>query len=284
MRGIKLKFITALKIGSLKDLLEKVKTDKNLCLEIRKNYINIYYKGGNLLQVTEKLNIYQFHFDYKYCNNKDNNISLDFIKSLDKKDPIVWINNLPLLMSEMDSWFLIHPKAEREVQHNLKIANSGIDSDVIIIDIEYAGWTTDKKLFRLDMLGIQKLEYGYKLILFENKYGGGSIGGSAGIKKHYDDIVSILNNEPSKEELISSVINIINNKADLGFFEIRLKRSDLQSIEILFLFTEYNLKSMAIKNALAHIEKTIPAKLLFMGKDETVIPYSKAKDLWEYEN
>ena len=270
-------------MGSLKDLFKKVKSNKNLCLEIRKSYINIYYKGGNLLKVEEKMCGYQFHFDYKYCNN-NNNDSLDYVKSLDKKDPVVWINNLPLLMSEMDSWFSIHPKSEREFQHNLIIANSGIDSAVIIIDIEYAGWTINKKLFRLDMIGIQKLEDGYKLIIFENKYGGGSIGGSAGIKKHYDDIVSILNNESSKEELISSVINIVNNKADLGFFDIRLKKSNLKSLEILFLFTEYNLKSMAIKNALAHIEKTIPAKLLFISKDETAIPYSKAEDLWEYEN
>ena len=40
-------FIADLKVEILKALLDRVKADPTLCLEIRDEYINIYYRGGN---------------------------------------------------------------------------------------------------------------------------------------------------------------------------------------------------------------------------------------------
>lgn len=42
-------FIKDLQQGLLKNLLEEVKKDDNLCLAIRENYINIYYRGGKFI-------------------------------------------------------------------------------------------------------------------------------------------------------------------------------------------------------------------------------------------
>jgi len=36
----------------MNDLSEGVLADRSLCLEIRENYINIYYRGGNLLKLS----------------------------------------------------------------------------------------------------------------------------------------------------------------------------------------------------------------------------------------
>ena len=285
MRGLSNTFIIDLKTGKLNPFLIAVKDDDKLNLEIRNNYINIYYRGGNLLRITSAGKAgYRFHFDSKYCDMAEDKTNSEHIKSLDQFNAELWFNNLKLLKSEMDHWFSKHQKAEREFQHNLIKDNDGTNSDILILDIEYAGCTKERKLFRLDMLGISKVEKDYRLIIFENKYGGGAIGGKAGIKKHYNDIVSILDHDPSKEEMISSVINIINNKTDLGFLDIRLDKANIESIEILFLFAEFNSKSMAVKNTVLGIEKSIPAKLIFMNKSDTVIEYAKAKDLWEYEN
>jgi len=44
-------------------LLNLVKSDKDLVLQIRNNYINIYYKGGNMLKVTHGPG---FDFDHNY--------------------------------------------------------------------------------------------------------------------------------------------------------------------------------------------------------------------------
>jgi len=46
-RGLSDKFMAALTGGVLTPLLDRVKADSTLCLEIREDYLNIYYRGGN---------------------------------------------------------------------------------------------------------------------------------------------------------------------------------------------------------------------------------------------
>ena len=56
MRGINDGFICDLKTGDLSYFLNQVKSNRDkLCLEIRDGYINIYYKGGNLLKITKNI-------------------------------------------------------------------------------------------------------------------------------------------------------------------------------------------------------------------------------------
>ena len=47
-------FIVALKEGVLSPLLALVKSDSSLCLELRGDYINVYYRGGNLMKVKHR--------------------------------------------------------------------------------------------------------------------------------------------------------------------------------------------------------------------------------------
>ena len=53
--------------GFLFPLLDRVKKDQTLMLAIRDGYINIYYRGGNLLRIREKsANTYEAAFDENY--------------------------------------------------------------------------------------------------------------------------------------------------------------------------------------------------------------------------
>ncbi len=71
MRHIDSRFIDDLLCGELAFFLGQVKNHRNeLSLEVRNGYINIYYKGGNLLKITQKSKGYSFHFDAKYCKHK----------------------------------------------------------------------------------------------------------------------------------------------------------------------------------------------------------------------
>ena len=45
-----------LKSGLLQPVWNLVKLDSTICLEIRKNYVNIYYRGGNILKIKEYKN------------------------------------------------------------------------------------------------------------------------------------------------------------------------------------------------------------------------------------
>jgi hypothetical protein len=48
-------------------ILDRVKKDHSLMLAIRDRYINIYYKGGNILKVTEQEGFYRTFFDVQYA-------------------------------------------------------------------------------------------------------------------------------------------------------------------------------------------------------------------------
>ncbi len=63
MRELSKNFIKALTKGNLAPLLERVKLDTDLDLEIREGYINIYFKGNNLLKLNEN---FSFKIDKKF--------------------------------------------------------------------------------------------------------------------------------------------------------------------------------------------------------------------------
>jgi len=53
--------------GLLHPILERVKQDHTLMLSIRKDYINIYYRGGNILRLKEQRDgSYSAFFDNEY--------------------------------------------------------------------------------------------------------------------------------------------------------------------------------------------------------------------------
>ena len=274
MRGINDRFIFDLKTRDLSYFLNQVKTNRDkLCLEIRDRYINIYYKGGNLLKITQKRNGYSFQFDARYCLNKGDDRNYEKLKALNPSSIQDYIDNFELMMSEMDSWLGKHPKKEREFQHKLLVNNSNI------IDIEYAtpkSKVTGEKLnMRLDMLMVE----GDKLIIVENKYGIGAISGNAGVSVHYEDICGLLNTPDVYEELLQSVINIANAKYELGLLDKPIESIDKTKTEILFLFAEFNQKSESLKNEIKSMTVTHPYKVLFMDKKETVIDFNKVENI-----
>ena len=59
--------------GLLHPILERVKQDQTLMLAIRGNYINIYYRGGNILKVEEQgKSRYRASFDKQYSKDGKN--------------------------------------------------------------------------------------------------------------------------------------------------------------------------------------------------------------------
>ena len=57
------KFLKSFTEGKLKGLLDLVKKDDDLVFQIRNNYVNIYYKGGNIAKI-ESENSIQFNENY----------------------------------------------------------------------------------------------------------------------------------------------------------------------------------------------------------------------------
>jgi len=263
MRGINARFISDLTNGELSFFLQQVKERQgDLSLEIRGGYINIYYRGGNLLKITQKRNGYSFQFDSRYCLNKGDDSCYEQIAGLNPSSVSDYADHFDLLIDEMQKWFSMHPKPEREYQHQLLVHNASI------IDIEYQV----KNLMRLDMLMVKD----DRLIVVENKYGLGAITGSAGLAKHYRDICRVLTDSELKKELYDSVQQIADCKSSLGLLSNPVPQLNQNKHEILFLLAGYNSKSRSVQNEMSGFEKTVPVRLLLMPADQYVIDISKA--------
>lgn len=275
-RGLEQGFVHDLKEAHLKPIYDLL-TDPKLCLEIRGNYINIYYQGGNALKISKIKAGYRFDFDEKYCIGSASRLKQPIVNALKSNEPQRIQTIFPMILESMDTYFRIHPKLERDIQHDLI---TGSHQGLNIVDIEYRDPGHSPHTCRIDMLGVVKVDKRYRLVIIENKQGTKSIGGSSGIKKHYDDFVRLINDPIAFSRLKDSVTKIIHNKYELGTLDFRLNFEDLIDTEILFIIVDYNFRSDSIKRAVASIEKSFPANIIFMSSNDRNIPYLKATDLF----
>jgi hypothetical protein len=89
-------FIKTLKTGFLRGLLAEVHADKDLNLEIRHDYINVYYKGNSLLRLTKKAgNAYRVEIDPKF------RAGLDFDDLVDESTTAKFLGSIPTLKTRI---------------------------------------------------------------------------------------------------------------------------------------------------------------------------------------
>ena len=265
MRGLNQQFMDDLKTGCLSCFLRLVKENDELCIAIRDNYINIYYKGGNALRIRQRKNGYKFEFNANYCMDEQTRAEVSALNTLDD-----YKNNFSRCLSVMDRWFDKHPKGERKIQQELIKHNT---QDFCVLDIEYVACIDiagKRKLPQFDMIAV----FDGKLVIVENKVGEGAIGGKAGLAKHYNDMCSLIDSAEAKRNFIQSMRNIAGNKRALG-----LPTADItaEEIELLFLVFNPNPKSKMIDKHIVGIDKKHPAKIIFIDGPACKIDYGTAK-------
>ena len=223
MRSLSLKFVYELKTGLLASILCIAKHDSTLCVEIRENYINIYYRGGNIIRIEENQGLFKASFDRKYLDENLTNVP-DLPGILNNEENVeAWFNAIPFLKHEMDLWFGCHPKNEREFQQLMlrenNFGNSAKGTDYFICDIEYANHTG-----RFDLIAAKwpsssihrKNNRNLRLAFIEMKYLDNALTGSAGLCKHIDDINTFLSSSENLENIKEEMKSIFNQKLDLG--------------------------------------------------------------------
>lgn len=112
--------------GVLYPLLELVQKDYTLDLELRKGYVDIYYRGGVILKIKEKKQYYTAELDRKYIS--DSNI-YDFDKLPDKISLVdhanEWRKAIPLLKYNMDLHFFDkNTMMERDITQHIVFENN----------------------------------------------------------------------------------------------------------------------------------------------------------------
>ena len=198
-------FFNDLREGRLAGLAERIRKDDTLLLALRGNSINVYYRGGNILQLTEASASYRANFAEEYAKHDPSRLqNLELPKSVStSEDCKAWLDALPTLKEIMNFHRAEESKSEREFQQLVAWENNrsrvSSDTEYFITDIEHSV-TVDGRTMRADMVGL-KWTAGKRSgagectpVIIEMKYGTDAFGTSSsskekgsGIKDHFDD-------------------------------------------------------------------------------------------------
>ena len=216
-------FVQDLLSGSLSNLLEYVTEDPSLDLQIRDNYINIYYRGGNILKADKKGEGYAFFFDENYFKGNQTNSKDALFALLNKSN---WDDYIPEAKRVMDKFFGASKNEEREFQQ-LVIRDNNVSSlangtDFFIIDVEYAYLNVG--IF--DLVAVEWRSEGPKrkypdkhkpvLYIIEMKYGDKALKGKSGLKDHQEQFHHLATNEVYLEQFKQEMIALFEQKRNLG--------------------------------------------------------------------
>lgn len=211
MRKINEKLIDRMTKGDLLPLLNYVKSDNDLRLEVRRNgEAFIYYRKGKALEIGS------LKVDKKYENLPPTEMAVTNPSgyfSLTKKAIDNWLKNRK-------------ERKEFDTQQNIAKFNQDKDDKYVILDMEYVfeqeqiGKDKREKTAQFDLLGIERKTN--KIVFFEVKKGMRATKGRSGIKEHIRDFKKYLfgkNSELFRKNLIRDIKNIIEDKKKLGLLD-----------------------------------------------------------------
>jgi hypothetical protein len=233
-RKISEAFVNELKSGKLKGMLEVVNADENLDIQIRENYLNIYYKGGNIAKVNSEKSI-EFDKFYFYLDTdkvpkneakKDSNLCLSLKKKKDKLIECFKEGDYQTFFDQakevMDAWFDCYSKSkeERKEQHELSLHNRDWQSEFAIIDIEYQvsrlspfKYENGEKYPRFDIIAVKD----GSIYVIELKKGTKALSKKSGLQDHWDSYKYSIDRNPIP--FIKEMKNLIEQKQMLGLID-----------------------------------------------------------------
>ncbi len=232
-RELSEEFMSALMEGILKPILLLVKADNTLDLQIRNDYINIYYRGGSLVKIERKKERFRAWFDkegyMRYTAPEQMGPGSDFPLSLETSNDVMkWIEAVPFLKHAMDMFFTVNPHEEREIQQLIVRENNygrqAKSTDYFICDIEYAQPGGN---FRFDMIAVRwpstasakNKAHEIGLAFIEVKNGDGAMIGKAGISKHIYDLNGFLETDEALADIKEEMKKLFEQKRGLGLID-----------------------------------------------------------------
>ena len=247
-RQISEEMLNAFLSGELSSLLEAVKKDDTLDLELRGNSVNIYYRGGSIFKIEEINNSFSISFDINYCIESSTSLS-------GNPSPAEAVANLPFYKQAMDWWFHKHPKYEREFQQVIvrennnhgKISNG---TDYYIADIEFADGNA-----RFDMVALKWLSNG----AVRRDTSRISLALTAGIEKHLEDFRAFLSDGDKVSDFCREISLVFSQKCRLGLVDgLNEKQYDVKisslDPEVIFLFANHDPESKILPAVLKEVE------------------------------
>ena len=210
MRKISNQLIDRMTKGDLLPLLNYIKSDNELRLEVRNRDAFVYYRKGKALEIKS------LKVDIKYGDVPNTKLAIS--------NPSEYF---ALIKRTIDKWLDTKKKrAEFDTQQNIAKSNQNKDDRYLILDMEYQ--FPQKKIEKIkrekgsgfDLLGIDRETN--KIVFFEVKKGMDATKGSSGIESHVNDFENFLFGKFSKDfrtSLVQDINNIIKDKTTLGILE-----------------------------------------------------------------
>ena len=238
MRQLSSRFVKTL-TGELKNLLDCIVQDKELDMQIRDGYVNVYYHGGNILRIKPR----SFEFDEMYYNDpsvmrstyarKDAIIHKQL--SARRDELIKLLPNNPQeyfrqAKAAMDEWAEklsdIAEYEEKKEQQQIALANR-CETDYVVLDLEYAvsrnsafKYNGDKKKVvpRFDIIAIGNGQ----IVVIELKKGLGATEGVSGIGPHIDCYDHTIGRD-NGGEFVKEMRELLAQKQEFGLLDSKLK-------------------------------------------------------------
>jgi hypothetical protein len=253
--------------GILNPILERVKNDHTLMLAIRDNYINIYYRGGNILNAKQHIDkkskkvYYKTHFDVNY-NKSGQYIPESPTEIRNQDDSKKWVDSFSNRKNVMDEYLSKKGKTEREFQQLVvrENNNSNIsgESEYFISDIEVTAPHARFDLMAIRWLAKERKSGNKcKAALIEMKYSDDALEGDAGLVKHIEDMHNLISKKERYAKVLYQMKSQFSQLDELGLFKFNKGTSnvkvdlDVDSVpEVIFILANHNPRSDMLKKIL----------------------------------
>ena len=264
MRSLGDSFLSDLNDGYLSELTAAVRSDATLSLELRGSYINVYYRGGNLMKLAQggqSADGYAASLDTNYFADGES-IKLPDRTIRNRADLARWLASWPGLKRAIDRWLSrTRTNAEKEFQQLAARDNNvgfvARTTDYFVCDLEF-----QSEHGRFDMIavhwpsepGARRQARDRRLVFVEVKYGDSAFGNLHDHVGHVNDFAA---NPHRLARFKQDMVGLFNQKRELGLINCG---KDLQSFSdeppiLLLMFANHDPQ----KSALSKLLRSIPA-------------------------
>ena len=290
------KFWKNLTEGEYKVIIDFASQRENeLDVQIRDNYLNIYYQGGNLLRVHPRcLYFDEFYFHrgakdmrkthliYK-CKKGDKaciarwedykNRRKEMLDLLKKRGMATYCKEMKRIMKEWEADLhtigISHD--EKNAQQQISMNNRGA-TDYTVVDLEYAVSTTSnfkyngdskKKVPRFDIIAVDKTG---QLYVIELKTGLKAIDGNSGIRAHMDCFEHSIGRD-SKNDFINEMNELLRQKQELKLIDKNVRIDKTKKPHFILAFSDEQGKNQYEEFVKACKGRGYQGKVIYVGND-----------------
>ena len=290
------KFWKNLTKGEYKEIIDFASQRENeLDVQIRDNYLNIYYQGGNLLRVHPRslyFDEFYFHRGAKdmrkthlidKCKKGDKaciarwedykNRRKEMLDILKERGMATYCKEMKRIMKEWEADLhtigISHD--EKYAQQQISMNNRGA-TDYTVVDLEYAVSTTSnfkyngdskKKVPRFDIIAVDKTG---QLYVIELKTGLKAIDGNSGIRAHMDCFEHSIGRD-SKNDFINEMNELLRQKQELKLIDKNVRIDKTKKPHFILAFSDEQGKNQYEEFVKKCKERCYQGKVIYVGND-----------------